>query len=226
MELVFVDLDQLFIDEIARAFDGVEGVRTVCDDVKNIPQSNTVFVSPCDMLLNMSDGIHHTYNSDMFVGIRTTGMIKLRGLNSRTALGRPVLPIGSAMIVPATPETHTHMLFAPTMFSPQDVSATSNAYHAFMAVLCLMRKAELQDVRTLVCPGMCTGVGNMSQREAANQMHRAFRDFYEGVRVPCQVEHLYLKNVFFSNVNSAEEQPNIYENTEIKHIEINDVVYR
>jgi O-acetyl-ADP-ribose deacetylase (regulator of RNase III) len=226
MELVFADLNSFFIREVALRFRNIENVRAVCEDVTGIRQNNTAFVAPCNMLLNMSAGIDNAYETDMFPGIQTTGLIKLRSLNSRTALGRPILPIGSAMLVPATPETHTYLLFAPTMFSSQDVSQTSNAYHAFMAVLCVMRKAESPHIRTIVCPGLCVGNGNMEPRVAAEQIHQAFCDFYDGVRVPCQVSFFEDRSVFMSNANSAEEQPNLYENTEIKQIEISEVLYR
>jgi hypothetical protein len=77
------------------------------------------------------------------------------------------------------------LISAPTMFLPQDVSQTRNAYWAMIAVLVAADKLP-DDIHTVVVPSLCCGWGRMLPVVAANQMREAYDDFCAG-RVPAEV---------------------------------------
>jgi hypothetical protein len=162
----------------------------------------------------------------MFPGIQADVRRRLRAAAPAlvTALGRPYLPIGSALLTPA-PGGGSCLVSAPTMTLPQDVSGTRNAYHAFMACLCLVHKARADprqpSIDVLVVPGLCTGWGNMSPHMSASQVHAAYRDFVAGVRPDDQPD---LAAAIFIAPEPVAEQPNYFANREFKTIDVRDVV--
>ena len=126
-----------------------------------------------------------------------------------TLLGRPYLPIGDAITV----ETHiqnVYLISAPTMWLPQDVSKTHNAYHAMYSIL---REAyRKKEITHIVLCGLCTGVGRMSSHIAIQQMKEAFDDFESGKEPKYNIDDI------------VKEQPSTYMNTEFKEID-SDKVY-
>jgi O-acetyl-ADP-ribose deacetylase (regulator of RNase III) len=220
----FVDFGRDFIEEIQRLFQGHPNVSCSCQDVKTLPIENTAFVSPANAIGFMDGGIDYVYSRIMFHGVEKNVKHHIKMLNLRTALGRYMLPIGSALIV-KTGET-TCLISAPTMFLPHDVSQTKNAYHAFMASLLMFQKytTRVPDSRlnTMVCPAFCTGYGNMPVSEAAKQMYDAYNDFVSG-NVPNEESHTELDWCYIAESRN-EEQPNNFDNREIKIIEIKDLL--
>jgi len=106
------------------------------------------------------------------------------------------------------------LIAAPTMFLPHDVSGTRNAYHAFMAALCLASRLK---VETLVCPALCCGYGRMDPAESARQVRQAYHDFREG-KTPRErasaVEHHSI-DAFIAAESKDGEQPHNFDNREI-----------
>jgi O-acetyl-ADP-ribose deacetylase (regulator of RNase III) len=97
------------------------------------------------------------------------------------------LPIGVAEIVPTGDARWPLLVCAPTMRVPEDVSRTTNAYLAFRAVLLAVKAHELATgtvVESLVCPGLCTGVGAMPPRRCAAQMRIALRQVRQPPKLP------------------------------------------
>ena len=176
--LHFVSLNSKWVAEIQAQF-GTIPVKVSCEDIRDIPSQNTVFVSPANCLGYMDGGIDLVYSEDMFPGIERTVQEKIRSLNIVTFLERAYLPIGSAVLVPWFDSA---LLTAPTMFLPQDVHTTKYAYHSFLAALLLFDKyrAKHPAVHTLVATSHCCGFGNMSEAESAKQMKQAYDDFLEG----------------------------------------------
>jgi len=111
------------------------------------------------------------------------------------------------------------MISAPTMFLPHDVSGTNNAYHAFMASLCLFTKYKqyvCEDLDTLVCTSLCCGWGKMSPAVSAKQIHSALYDFINE-KCPDEVDFQNDPCVYMTS-SKDDEQPNNYDNREIKNI--------
>jgi hypothetical protein len=71
---------------------------------------------------------------------------------------------------------------------PEDVSRTVNAYVAFRAILLAVFRhnaaAERPRIRSLLCSGLCTGVGAMPARRSAAQMRIAYRQVLGDPKTP------------------------------------------
>jgi O-acetyl-ADP-ribose deacetylase (regulator of RNase III) len=208
MRLVFIDLGSEFIEEVRKLF-GDEADYAQCD-VTTVQQQGTAFVSPSNGLLFFDGGIDMAY-SRMFPSLQEIAQTMLRTVGRRTFLGRRYLPVGCSMNVRVAEKTW--VITAPTMFLPQDVSTTRNAYHAFMAALCGARKL---DAARLVCPPLCCGYGKMLPAESAQQVRSAWEAFQSG-NVPVTAEQ---HEDAFMTVGACDDQPDFYENTEIKRIEV------
>ncbi len=97
------------------------------------------------------------------------------------------LPVGGAEIVETNDERWPLLVYAPTMRVPDDVSRSTNAYLAFRAILLAVRRHNEvggRRIDTLLCPGLCTGIGAMPDRRCAVQMRIAYRQVREPARVP------------------------------------------
>ena len=77
------------------------------------------------------------------------------------------LHVGQSILIPTSHPKYTHLIYAPTMRVPEDVSKTINAYIAFRSVVITMMKNGLYSVST---PLFCTGAGNMCVEDCIHQM--------------------------------------------------------
>ncbi len=66
---------------------------------------------------------------------------------------------------------------------PEDVSRTLHAYWAFRAVLLAARRHD-PPIRSLVCPGLGTGVGRLPPRRCAVQMRQAWLQVHGNPAAP------------------------------------------
>lgn len=233
--LVFIDLwPGEFLDEVAHSFRAIdEGVEaeTRVGDVSRVDATGCAFVSPANSFGSMDGGIDWTYSRVMFPGCETAVRRKIRAAGRLTLLGRPYLPVGSAVAVPVrAQDADAFLLSCPTMFLPHDVSGTRNAYHAFAAALhafCALRAKGHTRLTTLVCPPLCCGYGRMCPRESARQVTQAFLDWRNGVPAaaavtpsPSPVDGVYMRPVV------DHEQPDIFDNREIKADRIPNLMER
>ena len=205
MRVSFVDLHASLLDAaLAAGWQNDDDVEllgwTDVRDVKLAP--GTAFVSPANSLGFMDGGIDYVLSREMFPGVeeRVKRAIEARG--RRTSLGRPYLPIGEALVVEAPGRPGVYLVSAPTMWLPQDVRGTRNAYHAMHAVL--RAAAEHGSIERLVLCGLCTGCGMVPPAEAVAQMMLAWRDWREGAGPRWSPEEV------------AAEQPRVYMNVEFE----------
>jgi O-acetyl-ADP-ribose deacetylase (regulator of RNase III) len=101
------------------------------------------------------------------------------------------LPVGLAEVVATDDARWPLLVCAPTMRIPESASNTTNAYLAFRAaLLALVRHgtARGRPVASVVCPGLCTGIGAMSARRCAAQMRIAFRQVSNSPATPSFAE--------------------------------------
>lgn len=189
-------------------------------DVRDVPLTpGTAFVSPANSLGFMDGGIDYVYSRVMFPDLEP---VVKRAIAERSGtvskLGRPFLHVGRALVVEAA--NRVYVVVAPTMLMPQDVRGTHNAYHATYAALKAAKRGaqggEMPDgsIERLVFPGMCTGCGLLSAKEAIDQMRRAHDDFAAG-RAPA-----------FTHEQILSEQPTWYENTEFFDVPPESVKHR
>lgn len=98
------------------------------------------------------------------------------------------LPVGAAEIVSTKSDVWPYLISAPTMRIPEDVSNTLNSYLAFRAVLLTVNAFNCEhdgmEIRTIVCPGLATGIGCMPARKCAAQMRVAFNYLSKPARIP------------------------------------------
>lgn len=209
MKLIFVSLNQKWIDSIKPFFPESEAI---CGDVQTVPREHTTFVSPANCLGFMDGGIDLVYSRKMFRGCEGAVYQMIRTVGFETLLGRPYLPIGSALGI-SVGET-TKLICAPTMFLPHDVSETRNAYHSCLAALLCWKK--MGSSNTVVFTSHCCGYGKMNEETSAKQMRDAYDDFSSG-RVP-EDSSQRSDTVLLPLVN--DEQPNNYDNREIKDVSL------
>jgi O-acetyl-ADP-ribose deacetylase (regulator of RNase III) len=224
MNCVFMDLNKDFVSHISSMCQDLGFVKCYCDDIQKFPIENTAFICPCNEFGVMNAGIAKIYNEEMFEKIECAVKQKIKSLGIQTALGRFRLPIGSALIITAIPETNSFIIITPIMFTNQNVSNTNNAYYAFMATLCLLKKYNNDTIHRLVCPGLCTGIGGMCPKVSAQQIYQAISDFKNYQNIPIQISHFSDKDVYITEDHNH-EQPNYYENLEIKSIDISQIIF-
>lgn len=87
------------------------------------------------------------------------------------------LPVGSSVIIETNNAKWPHLVCAPTMRVPSNVSGTLNAYLAFKAILSeviRLNKIEPSTIKSLVCCGLATGIGGLDVRLCSKQMKYAY----------------------------------------------------
>jgi O-acetyl-ADP-ribose deacetylase (regulator of RNase III) len=219
MKLIFVSYHKDWVKEIRRLFPDAE---VICGDVQAVPRERTAFVSPANCLGFMDGGIDRVFSRTMFPGCEAKVKRKILEIGFKTLLGRHYLPIGSAFCVPVGAAGQaTGLICAPTMFLPHNVARTQNAYHSFFAALAVFHKLEGQ-YDTLVATSHCCGYGGMDAPVSAEQMREAYDDWIGGRRPPDAVGVGAKDTVLLPRVD--EEQPDNYDNREIKVITVERLV--
>ncbi|MBI1853671.1 MAG: macro domain-containing protein [Planctomycetes bacterium] len=87
------------------------------------------------------------------------------------------LIIGAAQVVPTGHPKFRHLVAAPTMRVPEDVSSTVNCYLAFRGTLLAVRawnEAHPGSIGTLAVSGLATGNGSLAARLCGKQMRAAY----------------------------------------------------
>ena len=93
------------------------------------------------------------------------------------------LPVGAALIVKTLSRRLPFVVAAPTMRIPGNVAGTINAYLSMRAALIAILRHNATggpSIRSLLVPGLCTGVGGMPYVEASEQMRTAYDNVIEG----------------------------------------------
>lgn len=166
----------------------------------NVPP-NSCYLSPANSFGYMDGGIDAVY-SIMFPGIQKLVQERIKSYPYKTRLGLSYLPIGSSLLIDLNllnsrremktvpldndqaNESNCFLISAPTMWRPQDVSMTNNAYYAMLSTLSLIRKYNetalpTRQIKTLICPGLCTGYGKMSYKQSVEQITQAMVEFLQ-----------------------------------------------
>lgn len=166
MNIYFVDMNPLVTKALHAAFADVSGVTTFCRDIRTV--SGDALVSPANSYGWMDGGIDGVY-LQMF-GYQ----LQVRVQAAIAAKFDGYLPVGSALSVHAMgfgPQLPKYLIVSPTMKTPEFVGNTRNAYLAFKAAL---DEADGLDIKTLICPGLCSLTGGMDPVDMAHQMRMAF----------------------------------------------------
>lgn len=181
-------------------------------DIKDVPREpGSAFVSPANSLGFMDGGIDYVLSRVMFPGVEARVKSAFKSKGNVNRLGRFYLPIGKAVAV-ETQLPGVFLIAAPTMWLPQDVRGTQNAYHAMYAILEAARRRP--DIQHLYLCGLCTGCGMMAPAEAVSQMHAAYTDFMQA------------RPRRYSPEEIVAQQPDVFMNTEFKDIPIEALLSR
>lgn len=178
--VLLVDRSQEMADAWSRSFAGCEGVQPICGDYFSRPAD--AMVSPANSFGVMDGGLD-LYIRDA-LGVEVQARVQKRIL--RDSHGE--LPVGQAVLVDTEDARWPRLVVAPTMRVPESVAHTVNAYLVFRAVLlCLARFNAANPespIDSVVCPGLCTGIGAMDFERSATQMRMAYDQVRGSGRVP------------------------------------------
>lgn len=124
------------------------------------------------------DAIVNAANSHGWLGGGVAGAIKRRGGKEieEEAVQKGPTPVGTACSTTAGKLTCKAVIHAPTMTEPASPSSVQNIRAAAMAALMLARDLGF---RRIAIPGMGTGVGGVSPRDAAEAIMHVIRSFEE-----------------------------------------------
>jgi len=136
----------------------------------------TVIVKQGDLTRQKADAICNPASSLMYMGGGAAGALKRAGGEEieREALKHAPVPVGKAIATTAGKLQARWVVHAPTMERPVMRTTGEKVYFATKAAL---ERADNVGARSLVFPGMGTGVGGVSEEAAAGAMVRAIRDF-------------------------------------------------
>lgn len=152
-----------------QAFTTVPGVTVSRGDI--FEQKTDAIVSPANSFGYMDGGIDLLYSRYFGWDLQSN----LQKLLAERFYGE--LPVGQAVIVPTEHEAIPFLVSAPTMRVPMDIGATVNVYLAFRAALIAVvthNASTKPPIRTLLVPGLGTGIGAVAPETAARQMRLAY----------------------------------------------------
>lgn len=89
-------------------------------------------------------------------------------------------PVGTSLIVETGHPKHPFLAHTPTMRVPMSVAGTHNPYMAMWAMLLAVKRHNqqaTQQIKSIACPGLGTGIGRVPYGEAARQMALAYDNF-------------------------------------------------
>ncbi|NOJ92051.1 Appr-1-p processing protein [Corallococcus coralloides] len=179
-KLYLIDRSPQLVRAWTEAFEPFDFVAVREEDFFAIPAD--AMVSPANSFGIMDGGLD--------LAIRDTLGLQVQEAVQRAILAEHhgELPVGAAVVVPSGDTRWPLLVAAPTMRIPESVAQTVHAYLAFRAVLLAVKRhnqaAGAPVIRTLVCPGLGTGIGGMDVRRCAVQMRMALMHVIDPARIP------------------------------------------
>lgn len=163
MKINLVDTNEELVAAWRDAFSGAEDVHIHSGSILDFEAE--AIVSPANSFGFMDGGIDLAYSEHF--GWHVEERLQTRIKSERHG----ELAVGDALVIETRSARIPFLISAPTMRVPADVSATVNAYLAFRAALIA---ASEREVRSLIAPGLATGVGRMPPAVCATQMYAAY----------------------------------------------------
>jgi O-acetyl-ADP-ribose deacetylase (regulator of RNase III) len=163
------DINAGIVKAWEQAFADVPEVNVSRGDIFEL--RTDAIVSPANSFGFMDGGIDLLYSKYFGWGLQTD----LQALLAERHYGE--LPVGQAVVVATGHDSIPFLVSAPTMRIPADISATVNVYLAFRAALIAVQSHNAHTktpIRTLLAPGLGTGIGGVAPAAAARQMRLAY----------------------------------------------------
>lgn len=224
VKITFVSLNKEFIDLMAKI--GFESHKMLIQDYRPTSK-NVYYVSPANSLGFMNGGIDKALSRIVLPGIESIVKNSIRINGKTTKLGRKYLPIGSSIIVEPIKEDiylmylqnkNLHLIVAPTMLLPQDVSKTNNAYYATISSLYnVIKNAKDINDTEIIFTSMCCGYGAMTSKQSTMQIIKAIQDYRK-------YDPVCINNKIVLKEPNLDEQPKYYQNTEWIDIPANEII--
>lgn len=179
MKIFLRDRKQALVDAWKEMFKKFPNFDIACGDIfAEGPQLDCeAIVSPANSFGYMDGGIDFLYSSYFGWGIGDLLRTELwQHYDGELLVGQAVMvdmrltnpkPKDQAERVKRMP----YLISAPTMRVPMNVANTVNAYLAFVAAL---RVAKKNSIKSLLCPGLGTAIGQMAPDVCAVQMYEAY----------------------------------------------------
>jgi len=175
IEMHIRDSDAQVVEAMAAAFAGEYAVTVSQGDIFDVRAD--AIVSPANSFGCMDGGIDLAYSHYFGASLEH----RLRALLYEEHHGE--LPVGQALLMETQRAEIPYLVSAPTMRIPGSVSRTVNAYLACRAALAAVLAHNARgagQIRTVLMPGMATGIGDMPPRRAARQMRLAYETVLKG----------------------------------------------
>jgi O-acetyl-ADP-ribose deacetylase (regulator of RNase III) len=170
------DLSEPIIDAWCTVFDDYSDVEISCGDILDLKAD--AIISPANSFGFMDGGIDFAYSRYFGWDLQR----RLQKLIRDEYYGE--LPVGNAVILETKNEEIRHLISAPTMRVPQDISGTLNVYLAFRAALIEVKEFNKENnnkIKSVLCPGLGTLTGAMLPMDCAIQMKKAYDSILRGV---------------------------------------------
>jgi O-acetyl-ADP-ribose deacetylase (regulator of RNase III) len=175
-----VDRSPALVAAWQEAFADVEEVTVRAGDFFASPAN--AMVSPANSFGIMDGGL------DLAIRDALGGDVQKRVHEVLLSRHHGELPVGFAEIVETGHASWPLLVVAPTMRVPESVAQTTNAYLAFRAALLAVKRFNeahgTDTIRTLLCPGLGTGIGGMSPKRCTVQMLMAWKTVVGPARIP------------------------------------------
>ena len=168
-KILLKDLNWRLVEAWSDAFADIPSVSVSDDDFFSEPAD--AVVSPANSFGFMDGGL------DLLIRSTLDG-IEASVQSMIVAKHHGELPVGSAEIVPTSHPRWPYLVCAPTMRVPENISRSLNAYLAFRAALLAVARFNASEpppgIRSMLVPGLGTGVGRLDAKRCATQMRCAY----------------------------------------------------
>lgn len=174
MKLILCDINSEVVTAWEEFFHS-DPVTILKRSVLEIHAEGACLVSPANSFGYMCGGIDLVYRNYFGKEIEQRVQQDIKDLYGESC------PVGDGFCIATQDLEFPYLMVVPTMITPGPVADTANAYDAFMCALEIaVNKTE---IKTLICPGLCTLTGKMNPRVSAMQMKCAFNVFREDIRI-------------------------------------------
>ncbi|WP_444997381.1 macro domain-containing protein [Aliikangiella sp. IMCC44359] len=173
-KLTIIDFNSTMVEECAHAFSDYDNVELIEGDFFSAPAD--MLVSPANSFGFMDGGLDLAIRNHLGTSLE----VNVRNVIQTDFAGE--LPIGSSIIVKTLNKNWPYLGVAPTMRVPSNINGTLNVYYAFrsmMLEIIKFNKKRRTPIKSVVFPGMGTGIGGMSERKSAMQMAFAYKQLLE-----------------------------------------------
>ena len=194
MKIFLRDKNREIVDAWESVFWDNKDVNISCGDIFGIKAD--AIISPANSFGFMDGGIDFEYSKYFGWDLEKKLQEKIR----KEYFGE--IPVGTATIIKTDNEHIKYLISAPTMRIPDIVSHTVNAYLAFRASLIEVLKfnsANDKKISSILCPGLCTYVGQMPAKVCAVQMKNAYDAIVKkNIPFPSNLEEAYSRHQYLN----------------------------